>query len=195
MQVAVGLVFLVAVVAKLLHPAEFAGAISAYTFLPEPALRILSLILTPIELVVALTLVAGLFAEVGLVIAFLTLVAFLVVMIIALRRKLVIPCGCFGRTSEPISRRTVVRIVMLLLAVGITTIWVSALSHSPFALNSQVLDGDEGLRYVLSVGAIAGFLVIAGLWILTLPEVRSLARSFAHDGEAADGDDHLAEAV
>ena len=191
LQLAVGLVFIIAVVPKLLHPTAFAEVVGAYTFVPARALRILPFVLAPIELVVGVTLVTGFFVRFGLIVAFLTLVAFLATVLVALRHGLAIPCGCFGRTGEPISSRSVVRLSLLVVAAGIALALTFALHTSSFQPHAYALDSKDGLRLVLSVSTLGGFLVIAGLWILTVPEILFLARASVQDNEMTVMDDRV----
>uniref|UniRef100_A0A831TDW5 Methylamine utilisation protein MauE domain-containing protein n=1 Tax=Thermorudis peleae TaxID=1382356 RepID=A0A831TDW5_9BACT len=131
-QFSVGIVFLLSSLSKLRHPHRFVRSAVAYAVLPTRMTRALALALIPVEAFLAVAFLTGRIVAVALPLAAATLLVFLVAVSINLRRGRRIPCGCFGQASEPISLRTITRLLMLLGAIGLlAAIRSSALTPLP----------------------------------------------------------------
>jgi hypothetical protein len=84
-----------------------------------------------------------------------------------LRRGRRVPCGCFGGESERISARSLVRLALLLAAVLV----LAVVPTSPVTVGTLAANGASGLAYLAEVGSTALFVVLAGAWLLSLPEL------------------------
>ncbi len=114
---ALGGVFLVAGLYKIVAPAAFAQEIANYRFLPELA-PYLAGVLPGIEIVLGLALIAAPlpWRRAAALAATGVMLAFTVAVMQALARGIDIACGCFGQGSASISGLTVLRNVTLLIA-------------------------------------------------------------------------------
>lgn len=101
---ALGSIFLLAALPKILHPAGFALDISHYGVLPKAGVNMLAVTLPWIELLTALGLLSGLTRRGGLLLVNLLLIVFLAALAQAGLRGLDINCGCFGHggAAEPL---------------------------------------------------------------------------------------------
>ncbi len=95
-RIGLGFVFIIAAVPKILHPADFAGAVFNYQILPPLLVNPFALVLPWIELEVGILLVAGWWLESAVVLADILLFVFLSVAGFNLARGLNVSCGCFG---------------------------------------------------------------------------------------------------
>jgi putative oxidoreductase len=104
-QIALGIIFIVAAVEKIGDPPSFAHAIYNYRILPGSLINISALIMPWVELLCGLALVLGVWTRAARTIVALMLVMFIVAISINLLRGNAIDCGCFdvsaaGRTYE-----------------------------------------------------------------------------------------------
>ncbi len=104
-QIALGIIFIVAAIEKIGDPPSFAHAIYNYRILPGALINISALILPWVELLAGLALVIGVWTRAARTIVALMLVVFIVAISINLLRGNAIDCGCFdvsaaGRTYE-----------------------------------------------------------------------------------------------
>ncbi len=95
LRVALGVLFVAAAWPKLQDPAAFATNISHYHLLPEPAERLLALMLPPLELLAGLAMIFGVFHAGASLLVFAMLVVFTAAIGVAVGRGLDISCGCF----------------------------------------------------------------------------------------------------
>ena len=98
-QIAMGLVFAWAALAKLGDLREFANQVHNFRMVPIFAENVIALSLPWIELVAALALILNIRARSGAVVVTGLLAVFTVAIVVALMRGLDIECGCFG-TSD-----------------------------------------------------------------------------------------------
>lgn len=101
LRVALGAVFVMAAIPKLADPSGFAKTISNYHLLPVPAERLLALALPPLELLVGVGLIAGVFHAGASLLAFGLMLVFTIAIGTALGRGLDISCGCFDTEGGP----------------------------------------------------------------------------------------------
>jgi uncharacterized protein YbaP (TraB family)/uncharacterized membrane protein YphA (DoxX/SURF4 family) len=92
---ALGAVFIMAALPKLQDPVAFAKSVSNYHMLPELAERVLALVLPPLELLIGVFLILGIFDAGASVLVFLLMIVFTAAVGTALARGLDISCGCF----------------------------------------------------------------------------------------------------
>ncbi len=98
-----GIVFVVASLDKLLHPAAFARSISHYDLVPLKAINLMAICLPWIELCCGLALIFGLGIKANLLVVVGLLGIFIVAILSVLYRGLDISCGCF--TTDPSAHR------------------------------------------------------------------------------------------
>ena len=102
-RIAVGLIFVLAGVSKLVAPGTFSATLLAYGLLPVELLRPVSLILPWIEVVVGLYLLAGMFARGAAWTAIAMLVVFMLAIGQAVLRGISLEdCGCFGSITSAV---------------------------------------------------------------------------------------------
>ncbi|HVE47844.1 MAG TPA: MauE/DoxX family redox-associated membrane protein [Acidimicrobiales bacterium] len=139
-RIAVGVVLLVAGVAKLCQPAWPATAAA----FGAPAG--LASVLPWGEVVLGALLVAGIGLPWTTLVAAALLAAFAVVVATRVRRGHSVPCGCFGETSpQPVGRDTVVRNVLLV----ILALMAAADSGGNDGIGPVLLGTVGGLAFVL----------------------------------------------
>jgi uncharacterized membrane protein YphA (DoxX/SURF4 family) len=101
-QIALGLVFVVAALAKIADPPGFAKAIWMYQLAPAWSLHPAALVLPWLELLCGLALCLGLWTRAATSWIAALLLAFIVALSINLVRHHPVDCGCFG--SETVAR-------------------------------------------------------------------------------------------
>jgi uncharacterized membrane protein YphA (DoxX/SURF4 family) len=108
-RLAVGAIFVLAGVAKLVNPGSFGAALIAYSILPVDLVRWVALIFPWIEVVVGAMLIVGLFTRFAAWSAIALLLMFCVVIGQALLRGLSLDdCGCFGGIVEAVPQLAIV---------------------------------------------------------------------------------------
>ena len=115
-QLAVALVFLRSSLAKLRDRNRFRRQLAAYELM-HPALNgVAALIVVGVQVLVGITLLIGPpgYLVAGSLVAALALVTvFLVAVSVTLDRGLSIECGCFGDFGERVTRRTLLRLIVV----------------------------------------------------------------------------------
>lgn len=172
-QLSVGIVFLAAVIPKVHHPRAFVRNVGAYRLLPEPLTVPVALCVVAMESFLTLTLLTSWMVRVALPLAALLLTAFSIAIAMNLHRGRRIRCGCFGGESERISTRSLVRLALLLVAV----VLVEFMAPPHLTIGSLAREGVSALPHLVQVGSVAIFFILAGSWLLSLPE---LAFSLRH---------------
>jgi uncharacterized membrane protein YphA (DoxX/SURF4 family) len=100
-RLAVGFIFLLAGVTKLVNPGTFMATLLAYDVLPVALLRPLALMLPWFEVVVGVYLLLGLFTRPAAWVAIGLLVVFMLAIAQAVLRGLSLEdCGCFGSITS-----------------------------------------------------------------------------------------------
>jgi len=113
----VGGVLIYASIAKIQHPAAFAGVVNDYRLLPLPASNLLAIGLPWIELLTGLALITGVWRAEAALVAVGLLGVFIAALSINLYRGLEIECGCLSLSGgRDISYLTVAEDVVLLVA-------------------------------------------------------------------------------
>ncbi|HEV3000787.1 MAG TPA: MauE/DoxX family redox-associated membrane protein [Solirubrobacteraceae bacterium] len=172
LQLALGAVFLLSVVPKLQRPREFARTVANYKVISPARSRLVAPALIAAEAFLAVSLLTGWLAEAALALAVVLLLVFAAGVGVNLRRGRDISCGCFGERTERISPRTLVRLALILLAVGV----VAAADGPPFTPASAHPGDATALEYALSAGGIGAGIAVLALWLLHLPELASVVR-------------------
>ncbi|MBK8794401.1 MAG: DoxX family membrane protein [Holophaga sp.] len=127
-QIALGAIFVIAALPKLMDPPGFAKAIHAYKLFPAWGIHPAALFLPWLELIVGVLLLLGLWVRTATLWIVALLVAFIVALSINLARHHPVDCGCFS-TQEKVKtdserlndmRWTILRdLGMLLLAAQV----------------------------------------------------------------------------
>ncbi len=94
-QIALGVIFVVAALPKLTDPPSFAHMIYNYRILPGGLINILSLVMPWLELLTGLALILGVWVRPARTIIAAMLLVFIVVIAFNLARNNAIDCGCF----------------------------------------------------------------------------------------------------
>jgi Methylamine utilisation protein MauE len=172
-QLSLGLVFLVAVLPKLRAPSRFARTVAEYRLVPRAATPALARGLIAIEAFLALAFLSGMVVRLAAPLALVMLSAFAAAVGINLRRKRKIDCGCFGTGGETISGRSLGRLAMLLLAAALVTVATSVPAVAPMSLTSLPSGKGPGIDELVETGGLSLGLLLVGMWVLHLPELRS----------------------
>ncbi|MEO8381085.1 MAG: MauE/DoxX family redox-associated membrane protein [Acidobacteriota bacterium] len=104
-QIALGIIFVVAAWPKVLDPPSFAHMIYNYRILPGALINLTSLVMPWLELLTGLCLILGIWTRPARWLVTLLLVTFMIAITINLLRGNAIDCGCFdvsaaGKTYE-----------------------------------------------------------------------------------------------
>lgn len=168
-QATIGLVFLFSAFGKLRDPRGFVRGVIAYQVLPQRLAIGYGLLLVPLEVALALSMLSDRFVRTGAVLALLLLTSFLLAVGLNVRRGRALSCFCFGAAAgEQVSGRSLARIVLLLTATVLVFCrgWGWRFLPEP---SGAVYDGrwliDGFLLLTLAVGLLAG-----GAWLLALPD-------------------------
>jgi uncharacterized membrane protein YphA (DoxX/SURF4 family) len=123
LRVAIGLVFVVAGVAKIGHATEFAAQIAGFRLLPQPVIAPLALALPFLELLLGGYLVVGLFTRASAWTAALLFALFDAAIASAVVRGMTVSCGCFGpndttvTTWPEVARDAVLVVIAIVVAL------------------------------------------------------------------------------
>lgn len=183
-QDSLGIVFLLSALPKLRRPVAFLHSVVDYQVLPAHAAAVFGAVLIPLELFLAFALLTGLGTNSALPLATVLLI-FLAAIGINLWRGRKIACGCFGNACEPISLRTVARLLLLLTVVLLLIAFRSVgLVSLPSAL---LIVGDRAMFIsLLYTIFLAVFLILLGAWMLNLPELVMLVRHWRRIQPSSD---------
>jgi uncharacterized membrane protein YphA (DoxX/SURF4 family) len=141
-QIALGAVFVVAALPKIVDPPSFAHMIYNYRIMPGAVINFMALTMPWIELLTGLALVFGIWKGTARTIAAAMLVVFIVAIGLNLARGHAIDCGCFDPNPRPKSRAeriedmqiVVLRDVGMLLMAG--QLWYASRRSAQFAVRS-----------------------------------------------------------
>ena len=95
-----GVVFVLASVDKIFHPAPFAQAIYNYQILPDVFINLTAIILPWLELLLGILLICGLWLPGAAILANLLLLVFFGALLFNVARGLDVHCGCFSTSTE-----------------------------------------------------------------------------------------------
>jgi uncharacterized membrane protein YphA (DoxX/SURF4 family) len=98
-QLAVGIVFVAAALAKIGDPGYFAGQVHNYRLVPIVTENLVAMMLPWVELVAGVALVLGLRARAAALICTVLMALFTVGVALAVARGLDFECGCFGKAD------------------------------------------------------------------------------------------------
>jgi len=95
-QLALGALFVIAAVPKIIDPPSFAHMIFNYRIVPAPAINIMALTMPWLELLCGLALIFGVWRRAALMLIGAMLIVFITAIGINLGRGNAIDCGCFN---------------------------------------------------------------------------------------------------
>lgn len=172
-QLAIGIVFLLSASSKVLHPITFARGVSEYKLLPNSLGFLFGLLLIPVEISLGISHLIGWLLPYLAPLALVTLLSFAVAVSVNVMRGRPVPCYCFGgQKGEQVSRRTLARLGLLI--AGELFVLVDPALFAADRLTYPQRSGD--LAQLSTILICAVFLLIAGTWVLTVPDVVDLFR-------------------
>lgn len=122
-QLLVGVVFLVAALAKIADLNTFATQLHNYRMMPVWSENLVAMVLPWVELLAAFSLLFGVRPRSGAVIVFAMMLVFTVAVGVAMARGLDVSCGCFGKVlSSKVGFQKLLENVGLLLLAGIASL-------------------------------------------------------------------------
>lgn len=160
-QLTLGMVFAASTALKVARPGQFIASVVGYDVLPAPVARVFGWLLIPVEAYLAVALILGLSAEVARPLSVAALALFGIAVGINLARGARVPCGCFGNPSELISRRTLIRLMLLVIVGLIVTLVSPSLSSADF-----IQEGASGWAYFALMVLVASLLLAIGGWLI-----------------------------
>jgi Methylamine utilisation protein MauE len=174
LQLALAGVFAFAALSKLRAPGRAARSIQEYKMLPERAAPLAAVVLLLCELAIAGLLFSGYGVQIGLTLAVLTILAFLVGVLVNLHRGRRIACGCFGSRDETLSRRTVARLAVL-LTVGVLCLTGHLLAGVSTPTVADVFGaGGPTFRETSESILVAAFAIVAAQWLFLAKELAAI---------------------
>jgi uncharacterized membrane protein YphA (DoxX/SURF4 family) len=162
---ALGLPFMIGAVAKLRDPGRFVSIIREYQLVPEQLLAVAAGGIIAAELGLAILLVSGIATAVVALSAALLSLVFLGAVLINLRRRRAIACGCFG-DDERISGRTVLRLLTMTGAAIVTSLGALIAPETSALTDPSPFVGRAAIGIPIA---------LFGWWLITLPQVADLA--------------------
>ena len=102
-RLTLAIIFFYAGIEKIVNPRDFAVAIYNYQLLPDFAINLSAIFLPWLEVLIALSLVSGIYTRGAALISALLFLTFATALTINLVRGLDISCGCFGASSGNIN--------------------------------------------------------------------------------------------
>lgn len=167
LQLSLGIVFMLAAIPKLHHPAAFTRTLQDYELVPRAITRALAASVVAIEAFLAVAFLTGWMTAIAVPLAASVLLVFSAAVAVNLQRGRRVACGCFGGASERISLRSLVRLSMLLSAL----LLLAAMPTSPVTVDALIDEGRSAFAYLVQMGSVAAFLIIVAVWLLNLPEL------------------------
>jgi len=102
-RLTLAIIFFYAGIEKIIDPGDFAVAIYNYQLLPDCAINLSAIYLPWLEVLIAASLITGIFIRGAALISALLFLTFATALTINLVRGLNLSCGCFGASSGNIS--------------------------------------------------------------------------------------------
>lgn len=114
-QIALGIIFVVAAWPKIVDPPSFAHMIYNYRILPAGLINISALVMPWVELVIGLCLILGVWVRPARWIVAAMLVVFMIAISINLARGNAIDCGCFDTSAANLTYEERIRDMWMVL--------------------------------------------------------------------------------
>jgi hypothetical protein len=177
LQLALGGVFLLALVPKLRRPAEFRATVGGYGVLPASAVAVAAGGLTAVEAFLAFAFLTGWLVIAAIPLGAATLGVFASVTYVNLRRGRDVPCGCFGNSGERISGRSLVRLGLLAGALVAYAVAVASPEAAPVSPGWLEAYTGSVPAYLLEIASLSTFLLVLTTWALSHRELLAVVRS------------------
>lgn len=172
-QLAVGIVFLTTSISKVRDPKRFIRDVRRYEVLPTRSAAVVAALLVAGEIGVAFALVTGLGVGIGAPLAVALTATFFSAVAVNLRRRHIVPCGCFGDETEVVSELTLARLGLLLaVSVGIV-IGDAAELYQPDIWRAS-LAAPGGVAQAAETAMAAVLFASAFIWMSRLRELASI---------------------
>jgi uncharacterized membrane protein YphA (DoxX/SURF4 family) len=114
-QIALGIIFVVAAWPKIVDPPSFAHMIYNYRILPSGLINISALVMPWVELAIGLCLILGVWVRPARWIVTAMLVVFMIAISVNLLRGNAIDCGCFDTSAANLTHEERIRDMWLVL--------------------------------------------------------------------------------
>lgn len=175
-QLAIGLVFLTASVNKLRDISGFFAGINEYGIVPAYLVRAVGVAVVVAEALVALSHLSGWLLVVAVPASVVLLSAFLIAIVVTIRRGLTVPCLCFGvgADHETASLRSAIRLISILAIEAALLYRLLGSSDWPSPLARS---GGELLAALLA----AALALTISSWVFSSPEVIAALRPCPRD--------------
>jgi len=169
-QLAIGLVLVVASAGKWRDPMGFARGVTDYEVLPNRLSVVFGLLLIPFETWLAFSHLIGWWISLAAPLGLAMFASFAVAVGINLSRGRSLPCYCFGEGSgETISTQALSRLLLLLGGEGLLLVGQRHLGTNRLVFQQLASLEDLGSELFWTV-----LLVVFCMWILALPDLRQL---------------------
>ncbi len=133
-----GIIFALASINKIIHPASFAEVIYNYQILPNALINPTAIVLPWLELILGTFLILGLWLPGAVLLSNLLLVIFFVALVFNLARGLDIQCGCFITGQKATSN---LNMSLYVIRDGIFVLLALYLFYHTFLIKRQTVDG------------------------------------------------------
>jgi uncharacterized membrane protein YphA (DoxX/SURF4 family) len=133
LRVILGGIFLYSGLIKASSSAQFALALAPFTFLPEPWIRPISILLPLSEIVAGLLVLISPTKHIGAGVIFVMCVLFAIVLGWALANGIIVSCSCFGEDDQPSATKMALALARDLFLAGLALVIVlekRSTSHS-----------------------------------------------------------------
>jgi hypothetical protein len=170
LQLAVGTVLIASFLSKVRAFSKFEEALVQYSIVPERLVKGGAATVVCAEGILGLALLTGTGGLFPIVLTAVLFAAFGAAVAINLRRGRLVPCGCFGDREERISMRTLARLT-LLIAAAVALLGLTVSGTGLTTLAALVGEGTSSFAYVFEIATLSSFLILAAMWILSLPEL------------------------
>jgi uncharacterized membrane protein YphA (DoxX/SURF4 family) len=147
---------------KLQHPTRFVAGVADYRILPARLAHAFGVVLPWGELAIAITLLSGFAVPIAGIAAAIMLSAFMVAVVLNIRRGRIIPCNCFGIAGTAMIGWGTVGRNVILLAIALGTV---ALSYPFFGDPVVSLAPVEGLRYAFDYPDVSIQILLLICWL------------------------------
>ena len=175
-QLCLGTMFALSAASKIGNPRGFARGVEEYRILPRRVAFLFALLVILCEIFLSLSHIFGWLLVYAVPVGVAMLCSFFVAVSVNLARKRNLPCFCFGGyEQEPISSRSLARLAIAILGE------LLLLLHPGFFDNSFPRAASHAsAQDVVLAGTWTLFVLIATLWVLSLPDLLRLVLSKLH---------------
>jgi hypothetical protein len=172
-QLAIGIVFLLSTPGKLIDPKGFARGMVEYRIVPKSVALFGAIPVIVTEIFLTVSHLTGWLLRFAVPVGLAMLLMFSIAVSINLWKGRALRCFCFGASDgELISKRTLIRLLLLLGG----EIYVFTGLNSLTTIRVLQLDRIESFAHLCVALFWAGFLLVAGGWLLSLSDAAEVLR-------------------